>query len=241
VNPRVAVILRKELREYRRNKLIVGTMIGLPLVFLIVSAIPLLTVPATVPDAAARALSGQALLLFLLIPVVLPTTVAAYSVIGEREQGTLEPLLTTPATDREILLGKAIAATAPGVGLTWALFLFFTGLLQAFARPAVVDGVLTAETFVAIGALAPVLGVLAIEVSLLISSRSSDIRVAQQMSAVSVLPAVAVTSLFAYGVIEPTPGRYLLVAAVIGVIDLAGWRLVTRLFDRERVLTRFGR
>ncbi len=240
MNPRVTVILRKEAREYRRNKLIVGTMVALPLVFLIVSVVPLLTIPPTIPDAAARALSAQALLLFLLIPVVLPTTVAAYSVIGEREQNTLEPLLTTPATDREILLAKAIAATAPGIGLTWALFLLFAILLQAFARPAVVDGVLRAETYTAIGVLAPALGILAIEVSLLISSRSSDIRVAQQLSALSVLPAVGITSLFAYGVIEPTVSRYLLVAGALALVDIAGWRLVTRLFDRERVLTRFG-
>jgi ABC-2 type transport system permease protein len=30
------------------------------------------------------------------VPAVIPASIAAYSVVGERDQGTLEPLLTTP-------------------------------------------------------------------------------------------------------------------------------------------------
>jgi ABC-2 type transport system permease protein len=240
VKHRTWVILAKEFREYRRNKLIVGTMAGLPILFLVITLLPLLTLPAQIADRTAPALAAQALLLFLLIPVVLPTTIAAYSVIGEREQGTLEPLLTTPATDQEILMGKAIAATAPGIVLTWALFGVFAAILAAFARPAIFEATVSAETFAAIGLLAPVLGVLAIELSLMVSSRSSDIRVAQQLSALSVLPAVVVTSMFAYGVIDPSPARYALVAVAIASVDAALWQVVTRVFDRERVLTRYG-
>jgi ABC-type transport system involved in multi-copper enzyme maturation permease subunit len=240
MSPRFWVLLQKEFREYRRNKLIVATMAGLPVMFLLVTLVPLLTIPSQVPEQAARALGGQALLLFLLIPVILPTTIAAYSVIGEREQGTLEPLLTTPATDGEILLAKATAATVPGVALTWVLFGVFAALLAGLARPAIREGVLTAQTLVAVGALAPVLGILAIELSMIVSSRSSDIRVAQQLSALSVLPAVVVTSLFTYGVFRASVGRYLLIAGVFGMVDALGWRIVTGVFDRDRVLTRYG-
>jgi ABC-type transport system involved in multi-copper enzyme maturation permease subunit len=240
VTHRTWVILAKEFREYRRNKLIVGTMAGLPILFLVITLIPLLTIPAQLADRTAPALVGQALLMFLLIPVVLPTTIAAYAVIGEREQGTLEPLLTTPATDQEILMGKAVAATAPGIVLTWGLFGVFAGILAAFARPSILEATLRPETFAAIGFLSPVLGVLAIELALIISSRSSDIRVAQQLSALSVLPAVVVSAVFAYGVIDPSPGRYALVAIGLAGRDVAGWRVVTSVFDRERVLTRYG-
>lgn len=234
------VLLQKEFREYRRNKLIVGTMAGLPVMFLLITIVPLLMLPPQVPEEAARALGGQALLLFLLIPVILPTTIAAYSVIGEREQGTLEPLLTTPATDREILLSKAAAATAPGIAMTWVLFTVFATILSAFARPAIREGILTGQTLVAVGVLAPALGVLAIELSMIVSARSTDIRVAQQLSALTVLPAVIVTSLFTYGVFRASIGRYLVIAGIIAAVDLAGWRMVTGLFDRDRVLTRYG-
>jgi ABC-type Na+ efflux pump permease subunit len=36
-----------------------------------------------------------------------PTFVAACAVVGERQQGTLEPVLTTPIRREELLLGKA--------------------------------------------------------------------------------------------------------------------------------------
>ncbi|WP_280724781.1 ABC transporter permease subunit [Kitasatospora sp. MAA4] len=43
-------------------------------------------------------------------------TIAANSVVGEREQGTLEPVLTTPIRREELLIGKAVANLIPAVG-----------------------------------------------------------------------------------------------------------------------------
>jgi len=38
---------------------------------------------------------------------------AAYAVVGERRQGTLEPVLTMSLRREEFLLGKALAALCP--------------------------------------------------------------------------------------------------------------------------------
>ena len=85
---RVRAVARKEFREFRRNRFIVSTMIVLPLIFL---AIPLLNVfrlSASATVDAVHATVGSALLIMLLVPVIVPATIAAYSVVGEREQGT---------------------------------------------------------------------------------------------------------------------------------------------------------
>ncbi len=42
-----------------------------------------------------------------------PLGIASYSIVGEKVEKSLEPLLATPLTDGEILLGKAISAIIP--------------------------------------------------------------------------------------------------------------------------------
>jgi ABC-2 type transport system permease protein len=73
------------------------------------------------------------------------------------------------------------------------------------------------------------------------STRSSDVRVAQQLSALATIPMILVTSLLSFQVVKPSLALAVLVASILGVIDLAGWRIVSAMFDRERLLTRYGR
>ena len=51
---------------------------------------------ASTSSSTVRGVVGSVLLLMLIVPVILPAAISAYSVVGERDQGTLEPLLTTP-------------------------------------------------------------------------------------------------------------------------------------------------
>ncbi len=65
----------------------------------------------------------------------MPTTLAAYSVVGERQQGTLEPVLSTPVRREEFLLGKALAVLVPTIAISYAVFAVFVALRRA-VRPA---------------------------------------------------------------------------------------------------------
>jgi ABC-type Na+ efflux pump permease subunit len=46
---------------------------------------------------------------FLIGVAVIPAAIASYSLVGEKVQKSLEPLLATPMSDGEILLGKTIS------------------------------------------------------------------------------------------------------------------------------------
>src|SRR5215469_6119682 len=95
---RVRAIYRKELREYRRKGSIIWGMAILPLIFLVQPLVQVFAVPAS----SASQLAGHHELLYLLaIPALVPATLAAYAVVGERQQGTLEPVLTTPVRREE--------------------------------------------------------------------------------------------------------------------------------------------
>ena len=57
---------------------------------------------------------------YLILAGLIPTTIASYSIVGEKVEKSLEPLLATPTTDSEILLGKGISAfLPPNSGYPW--------------------------------------------------------------------------------------------------------------------------
>src|SRR6266700_4007176 len=119
-------------------------MAALPVVLLAIPVAETFHLPEGASEATLRRPVGEALLFLQLIPVMLPTTIAAYAVIGEREQRTLETVLTTPVTDAELLAGKAIAAVLPAVAISWLLFGVYVGLAQIFAPHVVVSQIWTA-------------------------------------------------------------------------------------------------
>jgi ABC-2 type transport system permease protein len=115
---RVQAIYRKELREYRRKRSIVVAMAIYPLLFLIQPLIATFTLPAASAD---QITNHHELLYLLAIPALVPATLSAYAVAGERQQGTLEPVLTTPVRREELLLGKALAVLAPSIAISYAV------------------------------------------------------------------------------------------------------------------------
>lgn len=235
---RLRAVVTKEFREYRRNRMIVMTMGLFPLLFLVLPLIPSVTLPASASPGLVTGVVGQAMLMLLIVPMMIPSAIAAYSVIGEREQGTLEPVLCTPVTDRELLAGKALAATAPAVAMAWLLFGIYVVAVRAFAGAAVVDAVWQPGWFAAQLLLAPLLSGFAIITGMAISARSSDIRVAQQLAGLVTLPVVGGLAAVSYGAVTPSVAFFVTAGTVVAVVNILGWRGLARLFDRERLLTR---
>ena len=119
---RVGAILKKELRDYRRNRLIIYTMSFMPLLFVVLPVIQLLTIRASTSSSKLDTRIGLSMLYMLLIPAMIPSTLSAYSVVGERGQGTLEPILGTPIRREEFLVGKALAAFVPTLVVAFTVF-----------------------------------------------------------------------------------------------------------------------
>src|SRR3954469_3733302 len=111
--------------------MIVGMAI-LPLVFVLQP----LAVVFALPASWSGALAHEHVLIYLLgIPTLVPVFVAAYAVVGERQQGTLEPALTTPIAREELLLGKALAALVPSLGIAYSVFALFLVLVAVLTPP----------------------------------------------------------------------------------------------------------
>jgi ABC-2 type transport system permease protein len=234
---RVLTVVRKEVREFRRNRFVIGTMAVLPLVFLITPMVTLFRIPASASGAAVRSAVGTLSLLMLIIPLVIPPVIAAYSVVGERDQGTLEPVLTAPVTASELLLGKAMAAFVPSVGVAYAVYFIAAISIRIGAADVVSDVVWHTPQLLAQILFTPLLALWAIWVGIGISTRASDVRVAQQLATLAGLPLLGFTSLISFQVITPSVPLAIGLALALLAADLVAWRVVSRLFDRERLVT----
>lgn len=230
---RIAAIVRKELRAYRRNGSIVAAMAIIPLIFLVQ---PLVSVFALSSQASHQLRQHHELVYMLGIPALVPTMLAAYAIVGERQEGTLEPLLSTPLLRAELLLGKALAVLLPSVAIAYVVFGAFLVLVALFAHAGIASALIRGSDVVAQVVFTPLIAAWSICLGMAISTRVSDIRVAQQLSVLASLPTIIVTTMLAFGAIHPSAQLAFGLGIGLVVLNRLGWRVVTHLFDRERLI-----
>ncbi|MGA2307073.1 MAG: ABC transporter permease subunit [Acidimicrobiales bacterium] len=235
---RIRAVVHKELRDYRRKRAIVVSMTVLPVLFLVEPVVTVFLAPPALTGSTLDQSLVLPILYLLLIPTVMPSTLAAYSVAGEREQGTLEPLLTTPIRQGEFIVGKAAAVMIPTMVLSYTVFGLFLGAVALFAHPAIATAFFhQGPVLLALFLLAPLLAGWSIVVGMAVSVRASEVRVAQQLGVLASFPPVGVILLLAVGVLHPTFPLALEFAVAVLAIDRLTLRLVSRMFDRERLVT----
>jgi len=256
---KVSVILRKEWLEMFKNKyvMLMTTLLPLlfvvlPLGFLFITGRPdakmsgledIANAPAFAgmdPRAAAQILLIQQFMFyFLMMPLIIPVYVASYSIIGEKQQHTLEPLLATPITVTDLLLGKALSAFIPAIGVTWLAYLVYAVIARFLTSFTVWKYIVSPIWVLAIVLLGPLLGILAINVGVIVSSRVNDVRLAEQISGLLVLPVVLVgLPLTAAKILVSWPMFVAGLAAVLALDVVVLW-IAVRLFKRETILTRW--
>lgn len=175
-------------------------------------------------------------LLFLLLPVIGTLGIATYSIIGEKTSRTLEPLLATPLSTLELILGKSLAAALPAVGLTWLAFGVFAVLTAMSTASAVTSRVFDATAWLLILLVTPLAALLALGAGILVSTRSRDPRGAQQVGGLLVLPLVVVLLLQAVGLTVLGVGFVVLAAVTLLAVDLVILALAVQSFRREQIL-----
>jgi len=234
---RVRAVLRKELREYRRRRSIIATMAILPILIMFADAVAVIVVPRTTVVVDARTYVVSPILYLLLIPIVMPSTLAGYAVAGEREQGTLEPLLTTPLQRKEFIFGKAAAIALPTMALSYAGFTVFLIAVALYAKSAVTSATFSQGVLVfALFLLAPLMAGWAIAVGMITSVKATDVRVAQQFGTLVSLPPAGLILILATGTIHLNYVVVVIVSAGLLLVDYGAFRLLSRMMIPERLV-----
>jgi ABC-2 type transport system permease protein len=177
---------------------------------------------------------------FAVIAVMLPVALASYSLVGEKIERSLEPLLATPATDGEILLGKGLAAFLPPVVAIWIGGVVFMALSDQETHARL--GYLyfpNATAILILAVFAPLMAIMSVEYSVLVSARSSDVRAAQQAGILVILPAVALYVLAEIGTITLDLATLSVATGVLALVDAALAVASRATFRREEILTRW--
>jgi ABC-2 type transport system permease protein len=178
------------------------------------------------------------IVLFQVIPLVVPITIASYSIVGEKQQRSLEPLLATPIKTWELLVAKALSAAIPGVLSTWWGFAAFILAGRFFTSEEVYNRLLLSPAWLlAIVLLAPLFTLCAVGLGIIISSRVKDPNSAQQLGSLLILPLIALLVGQVSGAVHVGVGMILSIAFGVGLIDLILLAAAIRLFRREEILT----
>jgi ABC-2 type transport system permease protein len=177
---------------------------------------------------------------FVIGGALLPVGIASYSLVGEKIQKSLEPLLATPTTDEEILAGKTLAAFLPAIGANLIGAVIFAVLADAFTHQTLNTLYYPNwDLFIIVFLLAPLACILSVGYNVLISSRANDVRTAQQMGVLIVLPLGAVYLLTEIRVLDLNIRNLLIMAAALAAIDVVVFYLVRATFQREEILTKW--
>lgn len=182
---------------------------------------------------------GVLLFMFFVMAIALPTTIAAYSFVGEKTNKTLEPLLASPLTDSELLWGKYLAVFVPVMALISIASVISTTIVDIITLP-ILGYILLPDAVWLFGIfiITPLVCLIGISVNVLISSKVNDVRTAQQYSSLIVFPVMMALFLGPSFLSLAVGLEFFGFLAVIflGIMVLLIW-LSLRVFNREDILT----
>lgn len=251
---KIWIILRKELKEIFQQRVMLTTMLLFPIIVLGINGYFLirfrtggrvtalgsrLGVNGMTPVEISQLVTSMQFRIFLLSQsLLLPSVIAAYSIVGEKNNKTLEPILATPISTGQLLLAKSLAALLPTVGIVWLSGLLFSLEIGILSTLKVLQAVATPGWLVLLLITVPVVTVIPISLAVMVSSRANDPRTASQAASLIFIILVIGSSVYGGGLVF-NPLQALGITAGLVVLGAALLWAATRVFQREAILTRW--
>ncbi len=235
------IVATKDFSVFRKNKYIFYSIIAMPLMFgLIFPLAMLLFLPADVPVSVITLILTMLNMYFAILAAILPTVIASYSFVGEKVEKSLEPLLATPTTDGELLFGKSLAAFLPCMAATYGGAASYLAVVNIWSYMNL--GVLllpNSNWAIIMGLVAPLACILSVESNIIVSSRVNDVRAAQQLGGLIVLPIILVLVFGSMVEFVSADLLALILSGALALGSLALFYLSKATFQREEILTKW--
>lgn len=231
------VIATKDFNIFLKKKRILYTLIILPL--LISVGLPAMLSSMDKPIEIITLLDAFSYF-YIILAIIQSSTLASYSILGEKIEQSLEPLLATPITDGELLLGKTISSFLPCIGVIYVCSLIFMVLSDAVTYNTL--GYLffpnLKMAFILLLAV-PLSAVLSIQLNVIISARVNDVRTANQLGLLLEIPFIGVYILLVTNIATLNVINVLAIIAALILTDLAFFYLNKSTFQRDNILTKW--
>ncbi|WP_428911483.1 ABC transporter permease subunit [Niallia sp. Krafla_26] len=171
--------------------------------------------------------------LFLLVPIITASTVAANSFVGEKERRTLESLLFSPITIKTLFISKVAASFIPSFLVSIVSFILSGLLINSMGYPLFGSLIFPSANWLAlVFCLSPMVSFMTVLLNIYISSRVKTYQEAQNISGVIVLPVIALLVGQASGLFLVGTGLTLIISFVILIINIALLQRMTKYNDR---------
>lgn len=233
-------IARRELRDVFTDWRVITPMVILALIFPCLSALGIryglrLLDPGQDTTALAIKFAAFGALVVGFFPSSFSLIMALESFVGEKERNTLEALLATSLSDRQLYFGKLIAVLVPPLVLSYtalAIFIVAVQSLYGFTIPPPVTALIMLLT--------PAEAVTMVCAGVVVSSTTSTLRAANLLASFIILPMSIVVQLESLLVLqEQYHGLWLILAGLV-LISVFTVRWGLRVFNREEILAREG-
>ncbi|MDA4128166.1 MAG: hypothetical protein OK422_01675 [Thaumarchaeota archaeon] len=240
------VIAAKDFKTFSKKKNIIYSIAAVP--FIVAVLIPLVidfagqrNGAAGIPEARLVVLLPSFLFFYLILAAYLPTPIASYTIVGEKVEKSLEPLLATPTTDSEILLGKGISAFLPPLGGVFGGAVVFMILMDLVSH-----GTLgyyyfpNWNTGIVLLLMVPLAVAMSVGANVIISSRVTDVRTGQQLGAFMVAPFAGIYVGGELNIVSlGDTSNLLIISGILLLADLLLLYVARATFRREEILTKW--
>lgn len=261
MNARQLAVIKKDIRGVTLNKQVFAVLLIVPLALTIVLPSIFVLVTAFAPDAAsdfqkildmlpadngARSqqqrifgliLNNTMPVFFLMIPIMASSVMAASSFVGEKEKHTLETLLYSPLSLKQMFQAKILAGFSVGMMVSYISFAAMMLVLELEVFLLTGEAILPSSSWLAIMLLiAPAISIIAIAVTVRSSAKAQTIEEAQQRAVFLVFPILALLIGQFTGILLISAGLLWGVGAVLAALDVLIMRGAAGSFTYEKLL-----
>lgn len=261
MNVRQLAVTKKDIRGVTLNKQVFAVLLIVPLALVIVLPSIFVLVTAFAPDAASdfqkildmlpadngarsqqQRIFGLILnnimpVFFLMIPIMASSVMAASSFVGEKEKHTLETLLYSPLSLKQMFQAKILAGFSVGMMVSYISFAAMMLVLELEVFLLTGKAILPSSSWLAIMLLiAPAISIIAIAVTVRSSAKAQTIEEAQQRAVFLVFPILALLIGQFTGILLISAGLLWGVGAVLAALDVLLMRGAAGSFTYEKLV-----
>lgn len=231
------IVTRREVRDSFRDWRIIVPIIILTLVFPAIANFTATRLLNFTEQFGAELITERLVPFLLLVvgffPMSFSLVIALETFVGEKERKSLEPLLATPLTNKQLYLGKMLAAIIPPMSTSYlGIAVYLVGLTLT------IGWVVSAELFIQIILLSTIQGIIMVAGAVIVSCQTTSVRAANLLASFIIVP---IALLLQFEAVVMFWGNYdglwwLIVALLVTAVLLV--RMGLKIFNREELLGR---